>query len=733
MQDEVCLQKSKHYLKLVQNKQTLKALYTTLCLAILLTIVPVSGEAVIFSRTDTLKRQSTDTTVVLTAKERAKKERERRLAIKAAEKERQLARKDSIFAYKDSVIRATPRVLESRFFPDSIIYKRMFIWKNDTYFNKPTLVKADTTFNDNFTESPLFKRDVNAVYLGISGSAAQYFNYFIREEQQAFPFMSPYLPYTVTPQTINNYNVKTPYTELCYWGTLFANKQKEETNLKFLHTQNFTPALNFNIMYQRFGGNGMLQSEKTDDRTLALTANYLGKRYMAQGGYIFSRVERRENGGISDLKKYLDTIVDVRTIPVYLSDARSQMKRSTFFISHSLGIPLNFFRKKDSLSFGEGTMAYVGHYGEYSSYSRSYNDVIALSDTTGRKLYNNNFYINPTTSADVFKLTSFDNRFYIRLQPWAKEAIVSKLDAGIGYKILRYYAFKENFFLTGNKHFWQNNPYLYFGASGKFRRYFEWNGLGTYQLAGYYKNDFSIDGNIRFSAYPIKEGVHLSGHLAISQKNPDYFYNHYYSNHYIWNNNFDKTTETKIEAKLSIPYWKFEAFFGYSMLKNNVYLDTLGMASQNGNSMSIISAYLQKNFTIWKLHLDNRVLFQVSSDQKVVPLPKIALNLRYYFEFTLVKNVLTSQIGANATFNTKYYMPGYSPALGLFYNQREMEIGNKPYVDIFINLQWKRASIFVKYVNAADKSLSKEYFSAYRYIRPQSSLKFGIYWPFYIQ
>jgi hypothetical protein len=48
-------------------------------------------------------------------------------------------------------------------------------------------------------------------------------------------------------------------------------------------------------------------------------------------------------------------------------------------------------------------------------------------------------------------------------------------------------------------------------------------------------------------------------------------------------------------------------------------------------------------------------------------------------------------------------------------------------------LQWKRASIFVKYVNAADKSLSKEYFSAYRYIRPQSSLKFGIYWPFYIQ
>lgn len=692
----------------------------------------VSSEAAVFPRIDTLRKQATDTTKIITAKEKKKEEKEARLAAKNAAKEIERAHRDSILAFKDSVIRATPRLLESKFFPDSIIYKRMFIWKNDTYFNRHSIVKADTTFNDNFTESPLFKKDVNAVYLGISGSASQYFNYFNREEQQAFPFISPYLPYTVTPQTISYYNVKTPYTELCYWGTLFANKQKEETNLKFLHTQNFTPSFNFNILYQRFGGNGMLQSEKTDDRTLAFTANYLGKRYLAQGGYIFSRVERTENGGISDLSKYLDTIVDVRTIPVYLSNAKSQIKRSTFYISHSLGIPLNFFRKKDSLSFGEGTMAYIGHYGEYSSYARSYNDVIALTDDVGRGLYNN-FYINPTTSSDEFKLTNFDNRFYIRLQPWAKEAIVSKLDAGIGYKILRYYTFNEESFLKGNRHFWQHNPYMYFGASGKFRRYFEWDGIGIYQLAGYYRNDFSINGNVKFSSYPIREGIHLTGHLTVSQKQPDYFYNSYYSNHYIWNNNFDKTTETKVEAKLSIPHWQFEAFFGYSMIKNNIYLDTLGMAAQNGSSMSIMSGYLQKNFRIWKLHLDNRVLFQVSSDQKVVPLPKLALNLRYYFEFTLVKNVLTSQIGANATFNTKYYMPGFSPALGLFYNQREMEIGNRPYVDIFINLQWKRASIFVKYVNAADKSLSKEYFSAYRYIRPQSSLKFGIYWPFYLQ
>src|SRR5574344_1808320 len=73
-------------LNLAHNKQTLKALYITLCMAILLAIKPASGEAAIVPHTDTLKRQNTDTTAVLTAKERAKKEKERRQAVKAAEK-----------------------------------------------------------------------------------------------------------------------------------------------------------------------------------------------------------------------------------------------------------------------------------------------------------------------------------------------------------------------------------------------------------------------------------------------------------------------------------------------------------------------------------------------------------------------------------------------------------------------------------------------------------------------
>jgi hypothetical protein len=93
------------------------------------------------------------------------------------------------------------------------------------------------------------------------------------------------------------------------------------------------------------------------------------------------------------------------------------------------------------------------------------------------------------------------------------------------------------------------------------------------------------------------------------------------------------------------------------------------------------------------------------------------------------------QIGANVLYTTKWNAPGYNPVLGVFHNQTEKEYGNCPYVDAFVNIQWKRASIFVKFVNVnmGWPNKSADYFSASGYIAPQRAIKFGIHWPFYIQ
>ncbi|MCK9625491.1 MAG: putative porin [Bacteroidales bacterium] len=636
--------------------------------------------------------------------------------------------------FKDSVRIATPRILQTFAVPDSLYYERILKWTHDQSFNNLKLEKIDTTFNYHFNDYPFLKKDVNATYLGTSGSATQTYNYFYREKMNVFPFFEPYLIYSYTPETLPQYNTKTPYTELAYWGNLLATKLMEETEIKILTTQNITPSLNFTLLYQRYGSTGMLQSEKTDDRTFSAAINYLGKKYLMNAGYIAQTVTRTENGGIRESTWILDTIVDSKTIDVNLTSASNSLKRRTYFITHSLAIPFNFFRKDaDSLALGEGTIAYLGHSGEYSTYTKKYADEISLTDTWGRDFYFNKFNINKTVSADSMSISRLDNKVFLRLQPWASDGIISKIDGGIGYELLSIYGFNPSYYLSGNKNTSQNNLYVYAGASGMFKKYILWEADGKYDYAGYNVNDFHLKGLIRLSIYPFEEGIHLTAKFNTSLSKPNWFTENLYSNHHMWNNDFNKISETKVEGTLDIDKYKLHAFFGYSLVTNMLYYDTLSVVRQHSAPLSIMSAALEKNFKIWKLHFENRVLFQLSSNQDVLPLPTLALNLRYYLEFDVVKNVMRMQIGANALFNTEYYAQAYSPSLGVFYNQIKEKIGNTPYIDAFVNVQWKRACVFVKYTNATKDWPTSDYFSAYHYIRPQTTFKFGIFWPFYVK
>ena len=223
-------------------------------------------------------------------------------------------------------------------------------------------------------------------------------------------------------------------------------------------------------------------------------------------------------------------------------------------------------------------------------------------------------------------------------------------------------------------------------------------------------------------------------HFETSLTEPNYYDQHLYTNHFVWNNNFSKISTTKVEGSVAIPRWEMDASFGYALLSNNIYYDYEGIVRQNSDPMSIITATLRKDFTIWKFHLDNRVLFQYSSRPDVVTLPMLALNLRYYLQFDVVKNVMQMQIGANGLFTTAWYAPAYNPVVGVFHNQHERQYGNCPYIDAFVNVQWKRVSLFVKVVNVNMGWPCKkiDYFTADGYINTQRAIKFGISWPFWI-
>ena len=717
----------------------------------------------------------------LSRKERKKEDMKKRLPELIAASNRKMEIKDSIRARKDSIIEATPRILETFAFPDSMHYKRIVTWEHDRYFNDVKNLRdqwVDTSYNRNFHEYPFFKQDVNASYLGVIGSPTQLYNYFKRQEEDNAIFYTPYQMYSYTAENLPQYNTKTPYTELAYWGTLFANQTKEESNIKILTTQNITPKLNFTLEYRRFGGNGMLKREDTDNRTAVIAANYTGEKYLMHAGFIYNRVERSENGGIIDPMWIRDTTVDAKEIDVYLRNAENKLKKNTVFLDQTYRIPFSFKSRAermeirrneavrdsilasgDSLAIAalkakeeselamaaekadtagintDVTTAFIGHSSEYSVFRKTYKDVI--NDEAGKEFYHDRFYINPTTSMDSMRVMRFENRAFLRLQPWKDDAIVSKIDVGIGDKLLNHFSFSPIDYLQGSTNVIQNSVYLYAGANGQFKKYLTWNAKGDYTFLGSEINDFGIEGNLKMNAYPFrrdrKSPLTLEAHFETSLREPDYYEQHLYTNHYKWDNDFSKISKTKAEASLSIPRWKMAASFGYALLSNNIYYDTLGIVRQNTKPMSVMTATLNKDFRIWKFHLDHKATFQLSSNEEVMPLPMLALNLRYYLQFDVVKNVMQMQIGANGTFTTKWYAPAYNPVLGVFHNQNVEKFGDSPYIDVFANIQWKRVSLFFKAVNLnMGWPLKKaDYFSAAGYIMPQRAFKFGISWPFW--
>ena len=173
----------------------------------------------------------------LTKKERKKYDVEQALPGLIAAANRKMEIKDSIRTAKDSIIAEKPRILETFAVPDSMQYKRLITWRHDRLFHNVNLVEKDTTYNYSFNEYPFFKGDaVNSVWLGVVGSPEESYDFFKRGDNGNAIFYSPYQTYSYTPESLLQYNTKTPYTELAYWGTLFANKEKEESNIQILTT-----------------------------------------------------------------------------------------------------------------------------------------------------------------------------------------------------------------------------------------------------------------------------------------------------------------------------------------------------------------------------------------------------------------------------------------------------------------------------------------------------------------
>ena len=668
--------------------------------------------------------------------------------------------KDSLQAIRDSTIENTPRVLYTYILPDSLKYKRIVSWTHERDFHNLTMRGEDTTLNYRFYDYPFLRQGVNASWLGIAGSPVQDFDYSKRTSAENVIFYEALESWSYNPATLPMYNTKTPYTELGYSGGIFGTNQKVEENVHVLTTQNILPSWNVMITFDRFGAKGILDREDTKNKNFAFGTNYLGKKYLMHAGYIYNTVIRQENGGLVHNSQIEDVSSDVDTkgLDISLISAESSVRKHSAFIDQQFRIPFYFMQKwfkrkdvtdtlavSDSVSAATAdtatvirdenvTTAFIGHSSEFSTYRRIYDDKI--SDEPGRAFYNDRFYYDPVNSHDSLRTLRLENKLFVRLQPWAQEAVVSKLDVGIGDRLTTYAKPEPSYLHTPGSDRW-NTVYLYAGVDGKIKKYVSWNATGHYSLLGTEAGDFDVSANGVFSVYPFRRHrespINLTVNFKTSLTEPGYYVQHLHTNHYLWDNEFKKISDTRIKGSLGIPLWKLNLSAAYGLLGNGIYFDEEGIVRQSDRVANVLSLEFDKEFVLWRFHLDHRLLFQMSSDKTVANVPAFSANLRYYIQLPIGKGAMDMQIGANAWYNTPWYAPGWNPVLGVFHNQNEREYGNFPFVDAFVNMRWQRAIIFLKVENVLMGVPSRSFFGADHYLRTTRAFKIGIFWPFYLQ
>jgi len=264
----------------------------------------------------------------------------------------------------------------------------------------------------------------------------------------------------------------------------------------------------------------------------------------------------------------------------------------------------------------------------------------------------------------------------------------------------------------------------------------------TGEDAGQLKVDF--DGDLNFRLF--NDTVTLTARGFFHRLNPAFYYRHYHSKHFWWDNaGLDKEIRTRIEGMLTLRRTRTSLRFAMDNIKNYTYLaqsykitedfgrmgNTVNVRQSAGN-INLLTLQLKQDFTLGPLNWENLITYQKSSNEEALPVPMINVYTNLYLKFKIAR-VLSVDLGADLRYFTKYKAPDYCPALGQYTVQDNgsdnVDTGNYPFVNVYANMHLKHTRFFVmmSHVNASDG----EYFLTPHYPTNSRVLRLGVSWNFF--
>lgn len=240
--------------------------------------------------------------------------------------------------------------------------------------------------------------------------------------------------------------------------------------------------------------------------------------------------------------------------------------------------------------------------------------------------------------------------------------------------------------------------------------------------------DFRVEGKI---GYDMDKVGYLQGQLLFQRYQPSLIDRQLYvSSDLAWDNEatFRQIQEFNFGGKYSLPLIGLEAEVLNHTFTNWTYHDSIG-AQQTAAVINVLQLKVKQNFKLWKMHLDNEVIWQPTLvGKEYFRVPELMFQHNLYFQSYLFKKAMLAKIGVRFRYNTPYFADGYNPLTGAFFVQNSRQISMVPRIDAYISFRIWQFRFFIRGENMSYLYDDRNYFTAYR--RPIHNLvvRIGISW-----
>lgn len=540
--------------------------------------------------------------------------------------------------------------------PDSVMRRKVFFFEYN-----PTGTKIDRLWSPYLNPTGAQFNDPLDAFNG---------NYYLGKGVVGHPHLALYpipdkeLTYSLQPDenaayakrtdNIRHYQVLTPYTRLSYGSSL-----KKDYTLNLVHSQNILPGWNVAADYRLICPEGIFANSDAKNHYLDFSTNYFSRdsRLQAALGLIMESYSIGENGGLQNDSLFTSgTITNFAGLPMMISDSLARHERRNVYGKVT-------YRLVDSLHLTRPHVINAGVFGVEAGYyhqERWFNQTDVFSHQHATLFWTNDAYA--------------DHR-------WR-----NPLKVTLGVKQHHFEGSVGNDALATENRY---NPFARFEATLGHSSLTGEGEIGKeeHRFAAAYALSFDSAQHSRIMLGTTLEQMPHDlrmAHDATFNLKPrkaerfEFSFIHNPSSH-------DDQELPMIDLNLRA-----------SHLTGHCWYDTTLAVHQGATDFWLYQASLTMRLAWRWLHLDMQQLLQYSTDSIQMAVPTLASKNSLYVDFVPIKNALRMQMGCDLRYHTAFHADAYDPHTGLFLRQTDVKVGDYLWADFFINLQVKRASIYLK-------------------------------------